>query len=795
MPCLLIFFIIKKKQLIFKENTFTNELNILVMKSTVLFYKSPFVWLITLITFLGFSQSISAQELTENNAADWGTFANVDQAATSTVNNSILVQAGNYSVEFNTLSGFATGLYYPKQGNANWDLTEKTLSFAFYAINNTPIGFQEPVKVRLYTDTDYFEYVHNVNPASSVWISHEIQLNNDNYQNWTLNTVGLPNLVNISKVEFIFDTWDFGFQIFLDAVKFEDCLSTVSSLTIPDHTQYFIDMGSQDNALLNLDDFFEDPNCNSYQIIKRSPGLFPEISANTLLVTPTTNFMGSTWLELQASCGNTLYTDTIVVHTQMTHAMAYNCNKQIVNLGVYNFDPIMPQYNSVYCHEAYNWNDPIELTEDYIETITELSGNYVMFNLTHWQWINDWPVKSDGFTYDANSFDDCWIGGNNCHNPDIINYPLNIANYGVDEKVNNNEIDEVWFWGGPYFGYFESAMAGPGAYWINGTPYPTVNTDRPFAVMGFNYERGLAEMLHSNGHRSENHMKRAYNNRWNEANPQTNWDYFTANVTKTTSTTTYGVGNIHFPPNGASDYDYNNSNIVTSTALDWANYPNLTGATTQVNKNTWGGFDYHLNFMEFWFDLLPKVDGINTDGRMNNWWKYIYDFSSYKSSGESINTGFSIVNTIDDVQLNQNFGTYYIGDLTCIINDGDVGPPQISLATFNEGIRLHLEGNDLFAFSEEDFTGLVDCVLYICDGNFSDALYFKIMVSNSCVAEIFLNSHTSSEMVTAADLIESTAVVQANTAVTYNATRVRLLNGFSVAQSADFEAVVIGCAN
>lgn len=764
------------------------------MKSITVFKKRIFLLLCIAIHSAILTQSLLAIELTENNASDWGTFAEIDQAATSTSNNSTLVQAGSFSVEFNTLGGFATGLFYPKQANANWDLTGKTLSFTFYAINNTPIGFQEPIKVRLYSGADYFEYAHNINPVSYVWIAHEIHLNNSNYQNWTLSTIGSPNLNNINKVEFIFDTWDYGFQIYLDAVQFKD--SFISQIASYSHPTYFIESGSSSNQLLNIESFFDEFNCNnadSYQVIKRSPGLNPIITENILSVTPTNKFMGSTWLELQVTCNNTIYSDTILVHTQITQAMASNCKQQIVNIGVYNFDPIMPQYNNVFCHDAYNWNDPIDLTEQYIETMASVSNDYILFNLTHWQWINDWPVKSDGFVYDANSFDDCWIGGNNCHSPDINNYPLNIANYGIEEKINRNEVDEIWFWGGPNFGYYESVMAGPGAYWINGTPYPNVNTNRPFVVMGFNYERGLAEMLHSNGHRAENHMKRAYNDTWNEANPVSNWDYFTANISKTTSTTTYGVGNIHFPPNGASDYDYGNSNSVVSTALNWANYPNLTGATTIVNKSTWGGPDYHLNYMKFWFDLLPIADGINADGRLNNWWTYIYDFSSYQTNGASINTTFNIINPIPNITLEFNFGSHYIGDITCFISDTDIANPLINLATFNEGVRLHLSGDNMYAFSEDDFSGPVNCAMYICDGNFSDALFFQIIVKNGCIAQIFLNSHTNSERLTAADLIESTAIVQPNTEVIYNAPTVQLLNGFSVSQSSDFSVMIEGC--
>jgi len=760
-------------------------------------YQKPVALFICIIYgTLFFWKPLFSQELTENNAMDWGSFADIDQANTSTTNNAIYVQEGNYSVELNTQSGFATGLNYPKQANANWNLTGKTLSFAFYAINNSPFGFQEPVKVRLYTGNDYFEYVHHENPAPFVWITHQIKLTNSSYQNWNLNTVGTPDLCNINQIEFIFDTWDYGFLIYLDGVKFEECDSVNALTNQLAHPQYFIDAGSSSNNLFNLNDFFDGLNCGNYKVVKRSPGLNATIQLNTLSVSPSTNFLGSTYLELSATCTGILYIDTIVVNTQITETMASNCNKQIVNLGIYNFNPIMPQYNNMFCHEAYNWNDPIELTEQYIETIVSLSNNYVLFNLAEWQWINEWPIKGDGFVYDVNSYDDCWVRGINCHSPDIIDYPANISNYGIDEKVSNNEIDEVWFWGGPHFGYFESAMAGPGAYWINGTPYPNVNSNRPFAVMGFNYERGLAEMLHSNGHRAENHMKRAYNNTWNEANPTTNWDYFTANVTKTLSTTTYGVGNIHFPPNGAADYDYVNTNTVMSTALDWINYPNLTGAATPMNRSEWGGPDYHLNYMKFWFDLLPKFDGINpADGRLNNWWKYHYDFSSYHTNGTSINNSFNIANQIPNVELPLNFGSQFIADISCFVEDIDVANPQISVVALDEGIQLKLTGNNIYAFSEDGFTGTVNCVAYICDGNFSDTINFQINVTSSCVAEVYLTHHVNSEIIIAADLIESTAIVLPNIAVVYDAPVVGLLNGFTTSQNTPFSIYVNGCTD
>ena len=57
--------------------------------------------------------------------------------------------------------------------------------------------------------------------------------------------------------------------------------------------------------------------------------------------------------------------------------------------------------------------------------------------------------------------------------------------------------------GGPYFGFYESIMVGEGAYFCNAPPLNKVACSRLFVIMGFNYERGVGEMLEDLGHRAE----------------------------------------------------------------------------------------------------------------------------------------------------------------------------------------------------------------------------------------------------------------------------------------------------
>jgi hypothetical protein len=93
-------------------------------------------------------------------------------------------------------------------------------------------------------------------------------------------------------------------------------------------------------------------------------------------------------------------------------------------------------------------------------------------------------------------------------NYELADYNLIIQKFDLLQKVESAEIDEVWMFGGPYFGFYESRMVGRGAFWCNG---PAIEQDcRRFVIMGFNYERDVKEMVHDYGHRSESLLAKQF---------------------------------------------------------------------------------------------------------------------------------------------------------------------------------------------------------------------------------------------------------------------------------------------
>jgi len=100
------------------------------------------------------------------------------------------------------------------------------------------------------------------------------------------------------------------------------------------------------------------------------------------------------------------------------------------------------------------------------------------------------------------------------HEPDLVDFQLLVEQFELLPKIASGALDEVWLFAYPYAGYYESLMAGPGAFWCNSPPLRgTAASGRRFVIMGFNYERGVGEMLESFGHRAESILHAVYADR------------------------------------------------------------------------------------------------------------------------------------------------------------------------------------------------------------------------------------------------------------------------------------------
>jgi hypothetical protein len=271
--------------------------------------------------------------------------------------------------------------------------------------------------------------------------------------------------------------------------------------------------------------------------------------------------------------------------------------------------------------ELMNWGDPVALTNQYVDDLNVASHGYVAYDIVSNLLVDDFPRLLDGFDYSDATYLACLANPATCHTPYTVDYGRIFQEFDICAQVAQDGIDEVWLWGGPYFGYWEYNVRGPS---LNITPenIPLCG-DKTLYVMGFSYERGNPEMMEDFGHRSEGVLiVQIAHGDWqqNEANQ---WNKYTL-VAAPVSIYPYGhCGNIHYPPNGLSDYDWGNLRTVQSDCDDWYNYAQLTGTFAALNCTAWGcnGYDY----IQWWLHHLPHAGG-TTDGQRNDWWRYVVDY-------------------------------------------------------------------------------------------------------------------------------------------------------------------------
>ncbi len=293
---------------------------------------------------------------------------------------------------------------------------------------------------------------------------------------------------------------------------------------------------------------------------------------------------------------------------------------------VLNFDPVFPSQGKKRLHEVFRWNDPHPLTQDCIADLAECSDGYVRYKVVGWQDVDAFPAKVDGFRYTDLSFSACMKGEQAWHQPDAVDYQAIFKDFNIPKRVESGEIDEIWLWGFPYGGFWESTMAGKGAYFCNSPAVEGIPTSRIFVTMGFNYQRGVGEMLENFGHRAESILRRVYGS-WDHQETHA-WNRFT--LYDKVAPGKAGCGWMHYAPNSDDDYDWGNKRVVWSTCDDWLDYPNLTGKRRHVNCEEWGGGDGRAHH-RWWLKHLPHAEG-RTEGKLNNWWAYIVDFNRFPES-------------------------------------------------------------------------------------------------------------------------------------------------------------------
>lgn len=283
------------------------------------------------------------------------------------------------------------------------------------------------------------------------------------------------------------------------------------------------------------------------------------------------------------------------------------------------FDPLVPSHDNQPLSKVMRWNDPEALMNAYIQDLQTVSGGYVRYTLTERITTHAFPVKADGFRYTPEEYLAVIRGEGSAHQPDWLDYHRLVADFNLVERVNRGDADEIWLMGYPYAGFYESRMAGPGAFWCNAPALENAGSfNRRVILMGFNLQRGVGEMLEAFGHRAESILQHVYSTASGTPNF---WERFTRYDKSHRGQAE--VGSVHYAPNSRTDYEWGNPTPVLTRCRTWNDFPQLRGEAVTVGCAEWGGGDIRQHHL-WWLGYFPRQAGF-TGSVANNWWLYVID--------------------------------------------------------------------------------------------------------------------------------------------------------------------------
>jgi hypothetical protein len=259
--------------------------------------------------------------------------------------------------------------------------------------------------------------------------------------------------------------------------------------------------------------------------------------------------------------------------------------------------------NDIGVIQKYGWNNPEALANQYIETVRRVSNNFVNYEITERLTLETFPIKKNGFILDMGYYENCLSNPDaNCR--ELIDYAKFLESTNFCPQIAAGQIDEIWAFGGPWFGFWEWSVKGPH---VNSLQENLPDCGRrTYTIMGFSYERTVSEMLEDLGHRFEAILPQLPHTR-------DGWTRYTQKS---------HCGTVHIPPNGTTDYDWSNQSFAPSDCDDYLTYPNLPGNIKQVSCKTWGCDG--LGYKKWWLAHIPHGTG-QTGQTLHNWWKYVID--------------------------------------------------------------------------------------------------------------------------------------------------------------------------
>ncbi len=593
------------------------------------------------------------------------------------------VVRGTSSLRAVTQSGFDFALRYTPAGGTMNVSSAAQLRFAIRALNTTPTGWQGnfPVVVlqdstgkrRTYTPSRQF-----LGRDGASWVPITLPLAGD--ATWSLSGSAV-NLAALSRVELHADTWESGFTLDVDAMSFEQA-QTVCSLECPNACS---GRGTCDATILacTCDLGYGGPACATCApgfVSQNGTCVLPNDANHSEWPNATSKANSDTWLQVHHAQLQTLKPKVLALNfvnpsnpTQVSQLIS-----QLISAFAEGSKVQGSKNASAPAQLQYQLAKPILDLRDGVNGRPPPPSGYAYENSTLFP--RRPQSEPGGWRFDyATLFEQGFAQHYGYRDPANASRYLTLC-----ELVDRGEIHELWVIGSgdvPDVNAAEVLESKP-RYTRTGNRIPNAvercagngcfDEDVPFCGrslrIGFvNYNRGPGCYVHSHGHGLEwtsnsgavpaltewftplarFDLDTRYSlpfSKWYDMGCATEPCLSFPSATSARVVhqgSTYNVnpydaacGNVHFPPNGVSHYDYGNATSVRTSCSGFGRHQGAGGtdATELVNKDTWARYlplanDCGGEFLVWWFQNMPGYNSGQTysDGRpMPSLWPFFF---------------------------------------------------------------------------------------------------------------------------------------------------------------------------
>ncbi len=271
------------------------------------------------------------------------------------------------------------------------------------------------------------------------------------------------------------------------------------------------------------------------------------------------------------------------------------------NALVLEYDPYLgSSQNNQKVSEYFRFRNVDTLCKEYIKALWVASGGTVKWNVVQKITLNEFPPDTDPeVTFTPENYVLLINQGYDVGTYYRADYRgiINDERFNIVEKVESGAIDAVWIFAPHHTGFWETAMAGNDAYWINGGPITGINCSKRFVVYGFGREshQNAGFMLENTAHMIENIMLNRIGSSWPRKWEYPVWNTYdlagtnrSAQLVKMndwqrfiltdahnyspgfTSTGNAQVGTAHFPPGAIRNYGFFPNNLsFNSNSTHW----------------------------------------------------------------------------------------------------------------------------------------------------------------------------------------------------------------------------------